>query len=54
MSASDVVVRNGLVFWRGWRASFFLSVLAPVMFLSAMGLGLGSLVNEGRSFGGVS
>ena len=54
MSASDVVVRNGLVFWRGWRASFLLSVLSPVMFLSAMGLGLGSLVNESRSFGGVT
>jgi lipooligosaccharide transport system permease protein len=54
VSASDVVVRNGLVFWRGWRASFLLSVLSPVMFLSAMGLGLGSLVNEGRSFDGVT
>ncbi|MEA2435278.1 MAG: lipooligosaccharide transport system permease protein [Actinomycetota bacterium] len=54
MSASDVVVRNGLVFWRGWRASFFLSVLSPVMFLSAMGLGLGSMVSEGRSFGGAT
>lgn len=54
MSASDVVVRNGLVFWRGWRASFFLSVLSPVMFLSAIGLGLGSLVHEGHNFGGVT
>lgn len=53
MSASNVVLRNGLVFWRGWKASFFLSVLSPLMFLSAMGLGLGSLVNEGRTFGGV-
>ena len=52
MSASDIVVRNGLVWWRGWRASFFLSVLSPVMFLSAMGLGLGSLVSEGRTFEG--
>ena len=53
MSAIDVVVRNGLVSWRGWKASFFLSVLAPVMFLSAMGLGLGSLIEEGQTFGGV-
>ncbi|HET7481371.1 MAG TPA: ABC transporter permease [Actinomycetota bacterium] len=53
MSATDIVVRNGHVFWRSWRASFFLSVLSPVMFLSAMGLGLGSMVNEGRTFGGV-
>ena len=47
-----VVQRNLLVFWRAWRSSFFLSVLTPVMFLSAMGLGLGSLVQEDRSFGG--
>ena len=53
MSAVDVVVRNGLVSWRGWRASLFLSVLAPVMFLTAMGLGLGSLVEEGQTFGGI-
>ena len=53
MSAVDVVVRNGLVAWRGWRWSFFLSVLAPVMFLTAMGLGLGTLVDEGRAFGGI-
>ena len=48
-----MVQRNLLVFWRAWRSSFFLSVLTPVLFLSAMGLGLGSLVQEGRSFGGV-
>lgn len=47
-----MVQRDLLVFWRAWRSSFFLSVLTPVMFLSAMGLGLGSLVQEGRSFGG--
>lgn len=53
MSAADVVVRNGLVSWRGWKASLLLSVLAPVMFLTAMGLGLGSLVKEGDTFGGI-
>ena len=53
MSAVDVVVRNGLVAWRGWRWSFFLSVLTPVMFLAAMGLGLGTLVDEEAAFGGV-
>lgn len=53
MSAADVVVRNGLVSWRGWKASLLLSVLAPVMFLTAMGLGLGSLVREGDNFGGI-
>jgi lipooligosaccharide transport system permease protein len=53
MSAGDIVVRNGLVSWRGWKASLILTVLGPVMFLSAMGLGLGSLVHESRTFGGV-
>jgi lipooligosaccharide transport system permease protein len=53
MSSTDVVVRNALVSWRSWKWSFFLSVLAPVMFLSAMGLGLGQLVNEGRTFRGI-
>lgn len=53
MSAVDVVVRNGLVAWRGRRASLFLAVLAPVMFLSAMGLGLGSLIEEGQTFDGL-
>jgi lipooligosaccharide transport system permease protein len=52
MSAGDIVIRNGLVSWRSWKASLFLSVLGPVMFLSAMGLGLGSLVHEGRTFRG--
>lgn len=53
MNAAKVVRRNSLVFWRVWRSSFFLSVLSPVMFLSAMGLGLGSLVEEKQAFGGV-
>lgn len=53
MSATRIVTRNSLVFWRGWKSSFFLSVLGPLMFLSAMGLGLGSLVQESGSFGGV-
>ena len=44
MNALKVVQRNQLVAWRGWRSSMFLSVLTPVLFLSAMGLGLGSMV----------
>jgi lipooligosaccharide transport system permease protein len=53
MIGSKVVQRNGLVFWRAWRASIFLSVLFPVLFLTAMGWGLGSLVeSEGGAFGG--
>lgn len=53
MIATRVVRRNSLVAWRGWRTSFFLSVLTPVMFLSAMGFGLGSMIEEQRAFGGV-
>ncbi|HJR45034.1 MAG TPA: ABC transporter permease [Actinomycetota bacterium] len=52
MSAASIVRRNWLVYWRAWRSSFFLSVLTPLMFLSAMGLGLGSLVQEEGAFGG--
>lgn len=52
MRARRIVTRNFIVYWRAWRASFVLSVLGPVMFLSAMGFGLGSMVQEGRSFGG--
>src|SRR2546425_2400343 len=32
---------------RTWRGSIVSSVLQPVLFLAAMGLGLGSLVNRG-------
>jgi lipooligosaccharide transport system permease protein len=41
---------------RLWRSGLITSVLSPVFFLTAMGLGLGSLVNRGpgaASFGGV-
>ena len=55
MNALKLVRRNGLVFWRGWRSSFFLSALFPVLFLAAMGLGLGGLVEaDADSFGGAS
>lgn len=53
MNAAKIVRRNSTVFWRVWRSSFFLSVLGPVLFLSAMGFGLGSLVREGSAFDGV-
>ena len=43
---------------RTWRGSIVTSTVGPIMFLSAMGLGLGSLVNRGpaggRQLGGVS
>lgn len=54
MNALKVIRRNWLVFWRGWRSSMFLSVLSPVLFLTAMGLGLGTLVQpDTDEFGGV-
>jgi len=48
----------GYRYKRGWRGSAVSTVLQPVLFLAAMGLGLGSLVNRGQahhsSLGGVS
>jgi lipooligosaccharide transport system permease protein len=39
---------------RGWRASVVSSVVQPVLFLLAFGLGFGSLVRAGAVTGGVS
>jgi lipooligosaccharide transport system permease protein len=53
VNATKVVQRNLLIFWRAWRWSAFLSVLSPVLFLTAMGWGLGSMVEgDGGTFGG--
>lgn len=41
-----VVEREARVFRRLWRGSVFSSVVAPVMFLAAIGLGLGGLIDE--------
>lgn len=55
MNAFKLVRRNFLIYWKGWRSSIFLSVLFPVLFLAAMGLGLGRLVEtDPSSFGGAS
>jgi lipooligosaccharide transport system permease protein len=55
VNATKVVHRNSLVFWRAWRGSMLLSVLSPMLFLTAMGLGLGSLVESNTAaFNGVS
>jgi lipooligosaccharide transport system permease protein len=45
--------RAALEYWltvyrRTWRGSVFSTVLSPVLFLAAMGVGLGSLVNGGQ------
>jgi lipooligosaccharide transport system permease protein len=42
-----IVQRNALVYRRVWRGSLFLSFLQPAMFLLAMGVGLGALVDAG-------
>jgi lipooligosaccharide transport system permease protein len=41
-----VVEREMHVFARLWRSAVFSTFLSPVLFLAAMGLGLGGLVNE--------
>lgn len=44
-----VVQRNMLVYRRVWRASAFSNFLQPTLYLLALGLGVGSLVDPGRS-----
>ncbi|MEO7804046.1 MAG: ABC transporter, partial [Actinomycetota bacterium] len=53
MRASKMVMREVLVFKRTWVQSLFFSFLQPTMFLTAMGLGLGSLINRSGSDLGV-
>src|SRR6478672_2597330 len=43
-----------LSYRRTFRASIFSSFLSPVMFLAAMGIGLGSYVSDPTAIGGVS
>jgi lipooligosaccharide transport system permease protein len=46
---------NLLVYRRTWRGTAFSTLISPVLFLSAMGLGLGSLIPGGvAGFDGVS
>jgi lipooligosaccharide transport system permease protein len=45
---------NLLVYRRTWRGSAFSTVLSPILFLSAMGVALGSFVPSMTAFGGVS
>lgn len=51
-----VAARNARVYRRTWRSSLFFSFLQPVLFLLAMGVGLGALirVRQPALFGGVS
>jgi lipooligosaccharide transport system permease protein len=43
-----VVEREARVFQRLWRSSVYSSLVTPVLFLAAIGLGLGGLVDEHR------
>jgi lipooligosaccharide transport system permease protein len=47
MGAVRVVQRNALVYSRVWRGSVFSSFLQPTLFLIAMGLGIGTMIDEG-------
>jgi lipooligosaccharide transport system permease protein len=53
--ALRAVEASALTYRSTWRGSAFSTVLSPVLFLAAMGLGLGSLVDDGSqaSLGGV-
>ena len=46
--ALRVVAYDAHVFRNAWRASLLVTVVTPVLFLGAMGLGLGGLVRGGR------
>ena len=45
--AIRLVRRNALAYRHKWYASVFLSFLQPTLYLAAMGLGLGRLVDAG-------
>jgi lipooligosaccharide transport system permease protein len=51
-----VLEHNLLVYRRTWRGSLFTTFLAPVLFLGAIGVGLGGFVDRGnpQSLGGVA
>jgi lipooligosaccharide transport system permease protein len=54
--ARQVFEYKALVYRRVWRGSLFSTFLSPILFLAAMGIGLGSFVNHGSaiaSLGGV-
>lgn len=52
IGAVHVLEQDLLVYRRVWRGSVLVSFLSPVLFLSAIGFGLGALVNRGS--GGVA
>jgi len=54
--ALRVLEHHLTVYRRTWKGSLFMSFLSPILFLAAMGLGLGSLISRGpvRTIDGVS
>ncbi len=54
--AIRVLEHSLMVYRRTWRGSLFTTFLAPVLFLAAMGFGLGTFVDKGNpaSLGGVA
>jgi lipooligosaccharide transport system permease protein len=51
-----VIEHHLMVYRRTWKGSMFVSFLSPILFLAAMGIGLGTLIARGpvRSVEGVS
>lgn len=47
-AALPVTAFNFAVFKQGWRGAVFLYVITPLLFLGAMGIGLGGLVGRSR------
>lgn len=59
MSIGSIPAVRSYSFWvaqyrRTWRGSVVSSVVSPVMYLAAMGVGLGSIVKSGHATGGLS
>src|SRR6267378_5056752 len=54
--ALRVLEHHLTVYRRTWKGSLFMSFLSPILFLAAMGLGLGSLISRGpvRTIDGVA
>jgi lipooligosaccharide transport system permease protein len=54
-AALRVFEHNALAYRRVWRGSVLVSFISPIFFLTAMGIGLGSLINKnGGGVGGFS
>jgi lipooligosaccharide transport system permease protein len=49
-----IVQRNALVYRRNWRGSVFFSFLQPTLFLVAMGLGVGGMVDVSAAGGALT